>query len=98
MIALVCYVIPLHMRDINWIKDFGLATMAVVCYAAIIMAWYGLNFIIRAGGPVGLHSYGFGSGSNTWVYWAALINIAWVLAAGIRYLRRMPVRECIGSP
>src|SRR5262249_1376469 len=25
LIALVCYVIPLHMRYIGWIKDFGLA-------------------------------------------------------------------------
>ena len=84
LIALVCYVIPLHMRYIGWVKDFGLAVSAVVCYAAIVMSWYGVNFVLGAG----LHSYGFGGGGPWWVFWAGLLNIEWVLIGSMLYLRK----------
>lgn len=84
LIALLCYVIPLHMRYIGWIKDFGLAVAAILCYAAILMSWYGVNFVLGAG----LHSYGFGGGGEGWVYWACLLNIEWVMAATLVYWRK----------
>jgi ABC-type transport system involved in cytochrome c biogenesis permease subunit len=84
LIALVCYIIPLHARYIGWVKDFGLAVAAVVCYAAIVMSWYGVNFVLAAG----LHSYGFGGGGPWWIFWAGLLNIEWVLIASMRYLHR----------
>jgi ABC-type transport system involved in cytochrome c biogenesis permease subunit len=87
LIALLCYVIPLHMRYIGWIKDFGLAVAAILCFAAIMMSWYGINFWI----PAGLHSYGFGGGGVGWVFWASLINIEWVLVARLLYIRPMRV-------
>jgi len=65
LIALLCYVIPLHARYVGWVKDFGLALCAVVCFASVVMAWYGVNFVLGAG----LHSYGFGGGNDAWVYW-----------------------------
>jgi ABC-type transport system involved in cytochrome c biogenesis permease subunit len=94
LIALVVYVIPLHMRFIGWVKDFGVAVCAVLCYAAIVMSWYGVNFIL----PAGLHAYGFGSGNNTWVYWAGLINIEWVLICSILYLRKLPTAGSVQRP
>jgi ABC-type transport system involved in cytochrome c biogenesis permease subunit len=84
LIALVCYVIPLHLRYIGLVKDFGLAVSAVICYAAIVMSWYGVNFVLGAG----LHSYGFGGGGPWWVFWAGLLNIEWVLVASLIYLRK----------
>lgn len=84
LIALVCYVIPLHARYIGWVKDFGLAVAAVVCYAAIVMSWYGVNFVLAAG----LHSYGFGSGSPWLAFWCGLLNLEWVLIASMLYLMR----------
>ena len=85
LIALVCYVIPLHARYIGWVKDFGLAVSAVLCYAAIVMSWYGVNFVLAAG----LHSYGFGSGPPWGVFWAGLLNIEWVIMAAILYHRKL---------
>ncbi len=85
LIALLCYVIPLHMRYIGWIKDFGLAVAAIVCFAAILMSWYGINFWI----PAGLHSYGFGGGGVGWVFWASLLNIQWVLVASLMYQNKL---------
>ncbi len=84
LIALVCYVIPLHARYIGWVKDFGLAVSAVACYAAIVMSWYGANFILGGG----LHAYASGGGGPWWIYWAGLINIEWVILASLRYLGR----------
>jgi cytochrome c-type biogenesis protein CcsB len=81
LIALLCYVIPLHARFIGWVKDFGLAACSVICFASVVMAWYGVNFVLGAG----LHSYGFGGGSDLWVYWGALINISLVVHAALRY-------------
>jgi ABC-type transport system involved in cytochrome c biogenesis permease subunit len=83
LIALVCYVVPLHMRFIGWVKDFGLAVSAVVCFASIVMSWYGVNFVLGAG----LHSYGFGGGGPWWVFWAGLLNLEWVLVACLLYAR-----------
>ena len=85
LIALICYVIPLHMRFIGWIREFGMAVSAILCYSTIILAWYGINFII----PAGLHSYGEGAGGLTWVSWAACLNMIWVLTASLLYHRKL---------
>jgi ABC-type transport system involved in cytochrome c biogenesis permease subunit len=82
LVALVCYVIPLHARYVGWVKDFGLAVSAVLCYASILLSWYVVNFVVAAG----LHSYGFGIGGGSWVLWASLVNIEWVLIASWVYL------------
>jgi ABC-type transport system involved in cytochrome c biogenesis permease subunit len=71
LLALIVYVIPLHMRYMGWVKDFGMAVAAVLCYAAIFMSWYGVNFIL----PAGLHSYGFGGGGTMWAFWAGTLNL-----------------------
>jgi ABC-type transport system involved in cytochrome c biogenesis permease subunit len=95
LIALVCYVIPLHMRYIGWVKDFGLAVCAVICYAAIVMAWYGVNFVLGAG----LHSYGFGGGGPWWVFWAGLLNLEWVLLACVIHTwRQLPAAAKVETP
>jgi ABC-type transport system involved in cytochrome c biogenesis permease subunit len=94
LIALVAYVIPLHMRYIGWVKDFGLAVSAVLCYAVIVMSWYGVNFVLGAG----LHSYGFGGGGPWWVFWAGLINLEWVLITSILYLRKLPAVAPVKAP
>lgn len=84
VIALIGYVIPLHARYAGWIREFGLAVSAVLCYAGIILSWYVINFVIAAG----LHSYGFSGGGGWWVLWAGLLNLEWLLIASATYLRR----------
>ncbi len=84
LISLVCYVIPLHARYIGWVKDFGLAVAAVVCFAAILMCWYGVNFVL----PAGLHSYGFGGGGQAYVGLAVLLNLFWVFLTSLLYFNK----------
>jgi ABC-type transport system involved in cytochrome c biogenesis permease subunit len=82
LIAFLCYMIPLHARYVGWVKDFGLAVCSVVCFSAVVWAWYGVNFLMGAG----LHNYGFGSGNNTGLTLAVLINLNLVIVAALSYL------------
>ena len=47
----------------------GMLAAGVVTFSLVIMAWYGVNFVLGAG----LHSYGFGSGGLT--YMATYVGI-----------------------
>jgi phosphoglycerol transferase MdoB-like AlkP superfamily enzyme len=53
----------LHGRMTNWIRDFGMIVSAVLSFSLVVMAWYGVNFVLGAG----LHSYGFGAGGIEYV-------------------------------
>ncbi|MGK7931182.1 MAG: cytochrome c biogenesis protein [Microcystaceae cyanobacterium] len=61
LIALMGYIVPLHGRLVGWLGNFGLAVTSVVSFNGILMAWYGVNFVLGTG----LHSYGFGTGGST---------------------------------
>jgi ABC-type transport system involved in cytochrome c biogenesis permease subunit len=81
LITLLVYLIPLHGRFAGWVSTFGLIVASVVCYMSVLMAWYGVNFVLG----VGLHSYGFVEGGGQGVVWtvaAAVIAVA--AAAGLR--------------
>lgn len=60
LITLLVYLIPLHGRFAGWINTSTLIFSSVVCFMAVLMAWYGVNFILG----VGLHSYGFSDGQG----------------------------------
>ncbi len=60
LITLLVYLIPLHGRFAGWVSTFGLVAASVACYLSVIMAWYGVNFVLG----VGLHSYGFVEGGS----------------------------------
>jgi cytochrome c biogenesis factor len=83
LISLLIYLAVLHGRYVGWIGHFGLAFGSVLGAASIVMAWYGVNFILRTG----LHSYGSGGDSGKW--WVVLVmvlNVIYALAALGRYL------------
>jgi len=58
LIADIGFLVLLHARYIGWVTEFSLLALAPVSYLLVVMAWYGVNFILAAG----LHSYGFSSG------------------------------------
>lgn len=63
LIALLGYLAVLHARLGGLIKNFGMVVTAIVTFSLVIMAWYGVNFVLGAG----LHSYGFGAGGVEYV-------------------------------
>jgi ABC-type transport system involved in cytochrome c biogenesis permease subunit len=80
LIALLGYLAILHGRMIGWIKDFGTAVGAILGYLLILMAWYGVNFVLGTG----LHSYGFGSGGYTYVGGFVAFEVLVVVGALLR--------------
>jgi ABC-type transport system involved in cytochrome c biogenesis permease subunit len=88
LIADVGFLALLHARIAGWLKPFTLLAFSPVAYLLVIMAWYGVNFILAAG----LHSYGFSSGGALVVAIYVAIQ-AVILALGFwRYFRLRIVR------
>ena len=81
LIALLCYILALHGRLAGWWTQFGLAVASVVCFLAVLMAWYGVNFVLGKG----LHSYGFGIGGETYVATFIVLDLLFVAFAIWRY-------------
>jgi len=77
LIALLGYLAVLHSRFAGWVKYRGLAALAASCFALVIVAWYGVNFVLGAG----LHSYGFGGGGKLFMGTLVGIQSAYVALA-----------------
>ena len=82
LIALMCYVVPLHGRLVGWLGNFGMAVTSVVAFNAVLMAWYGVNFVLGTG----LHSYGFTTGGSELII-AGLValDLLFVLITAVKY-------------
>jgi cytochrome c-type biogenesis protein CcsB len=87
LIALLCYILALHGRLAGWWTQFGLAVASVVCFLAVLMAWYGVNFVLGKG----LHSYGFGIGGETYVAIFVVLDLVFVGFAIWRYRKSKSV-------
>jgi ABC-type transport system involved in cytochrome c biogenesis permease subunit len=81
LISLLIYLAILHGRYAGMFGNFGLAVGSVFGATAILVAWYGVNFVLGSG----LHSYGEGSGGKLWVFTILGINWIYVAAAALRY-------------
>jgi ABC-type transport system involved in cytochrome c biogenesis permease subunit len=80
LVALLGYLAVLHARYAGWVGHRGLAALAVTCFSLVVMAWYGVNFVLGAG----LHSYGFGGGGAAYVYSAVILQLLFAATALIR--------------
>jgi cytochrome c-type biogenesis protein CcsB len=87
-IALLCYLVPLHGRFVGWIGAFGMAMVSVISFNAVLMAWYGVNFVLGQG----LHSYGFGSGGAPWVALGVGIDLLFVLLVALKHSQRQMIK------
>lgn len=63
LIALLGYLALLHGRLAGLVKNFGMLAGSIIAFNLVVMAWYGVNFVLGAG----LHSYGFGAGGIEYV-------------------------------
>ncbi len=63
LIALLAYLAVLHGRTAGWLDSFQVAFYSAFCFLCVLMAWYGVNFVLATG----LHSYGFGGGGLPYV-------------------------------
>lgn len=81
-IAFMGYIAILHAKLIGWVKDFGMAVGSVVAFSLVIMAWYGVNYVLGAG----LHSYGFGAGGLEYV--ATFVGVHMLFVGYVAIMRK----------
>ena len=81
LIALLGYLAILHGRYAGWIRKFGIAAWSVIAFQGVLMAWYGVNYVLGAG----LHSYGFGTGGVQYVAIYVGLEILYVLWATYKH-------------
>ena len=84
LITLLVYLVPLHGRFAGWVSTFGLVFSSVVCFLSVVMAWYGVNFVLG----VGLHSYGFVEGGSQGAM-AAILAAVMALPLGAWWRRKL---------
>lgn len=77
LIADLGFLAILHARYAGWLKDFSLLAACPVAYLLVIMAWYGVNFVLAAG----LHSYGFSSGGTMMIVSFLALQLGLLAAA-----------------
>lgn len=88
LIALLGYLAVIHGRLVGWIKDFGMVVSGVLTFSLVIMAWYGVNFVLGAG----LHSYGFGAGGVEYVGGFVLAHLLFVVYVSVVRNSRMKAK------
>lgn len=81
LIALLGYLAVLHGRLAGWLGGFGLAMGAVGCFLLVLMAWYGVNYVLGTG----LHAYGFGSGGAGYAFAFAAVELVVLVFALARH-------------
>jgi cytochrome c-type biogenesis protein CcsB len=88
LIVLLTYLALLHARFAGWVGPFGLALCSVLGFSTVVMSWYGVNFLLG----VGLHSYGFASGGQTYVAAYLLFQLIYVAAVWLIHRKRNKLR------
>lgn len=86
LIALLGYLVVLHGRFSGWMGNFALGVASILCFLGVLMAWYGVNFVLGTG----LHSYGFGTGGYEYVAGYVILEVILVGAATLRYKKLQP--------
>lgn len=71
LIVLMVYMAILHGRYTTWIKTDRFITITAGAFMSVMMAWFGVNYILATG----LHSYGFSEGGAVFLGSFFLVQI-----------------------
>ncbi len=80
LIALLGYVAILHGRLSGWLREAGFIIGVVAAFLGVLMAWYGVNFVLG----VGLHSYGFSKGGLPYVTSFVALELILLILVGLK--------------
>ena len=72
LIVLCLYMAILHGRYTSWIKNDRFVSVTAAAFLSVMMAWFGVNYILASG----LHSYGFSEGGAIFLGSFFLIQIS----------------------
>ncbi len=76
LIVLCLYMAILHGRYTSWIRNERFMTVTAAAFLSVMMAWFGVNYILASG----LHSYGFSEGGAVFLGSFFLIQIIVLIA------------------
>lgn len=76
LIVLCFYTAILHGRYTSWIKNDRFMTVTAAAFLSVMMAWFGVNYILASG----LHSYGFSEGGAVFLGSFFLVQIIVLIA------------------
>ncbi len=93
LITMFVYMVLVHARFAGWLSNFGLAISSIVSFLAVIMTYYGVNFVLGTG----LHSYGFAEGGLPWVMLYLGVESLILLLGSWRYLGKTRSRKGVSS-
>ncbi len=79
LIVLLIYMAILHGKSTSWVKTERFIPLVAVAFLAVMMAWFGVNYILASG----LHSYGFSEGGAMFLGLFCLIQIGVVIVCFI---------------
>ncbi|MBT3980757.1 MAG: cytochrome c biogenesis protein CcsA [Bacteriovoracaceae bacterium] len=77
LIVLLIYMAILHGKQTNWIPPKRFTAMVAGAFMSVMMAWFGVNYILASG----LHSYGFSEGGAIFLATFFIIQIAVIVLA-----------------
>ena len=83
LIVLCVYMIILHGRYTNWITERRFVPLTAFAFLSVMMAWFGVNYILAAG----LHSYGFSEGGAIFLGMFFTIQTAIILLTSPKLLK-----------
>ncbi len=87
LIVLCTYMAILHGRHTSWIKTDRFITITAGAFMSVMMAWFGVNYILASG----LHSYGFSEGGAIFLgsFFLVQIIILAITSTNIKTLKNI---------
>ena len=83
LIVLCVYMIILHGRYTSWIKSDRFITITAGAFMSVMMAWFGVNYILASG----LHSYGFSEGGAIFLGSFFLLQIIFLIVTNKKEIK-----------
>lgn len=80
LIVLMIYMAILHGRYTAWIPPKRFATLVAGAFMSVMMAWFGVNYILASG----LHSYGFSEGGAIFLGTFFMVQILLIIITSFK--------------
>jgi cytochrome c-type biogenesis protein CcsB len=80
LIVLLIYMAILHGKYTSWIPPHRFVTMVAGAFMSVMMAWFGVNYILASG----LHSYGFSEGGAIFLGTFFLVQILVLVVTSLK--------------
>lgn len=85
LIVLLFYMAILHGKNTSWINTHRFIVLTAAGFMTVMMAWFGVNYILASG----LHSYGFSEGGAIFLGTFFIAQIVMIIITGFNKTRKL---------